>query len=187
MVDIETTGSDNHDLNAMIQLAAIKFNAETGEIGGTFNRCLAIPPKRFWAEDTRTWWMNQNREVFNSIIARMEDPGTVMRDYVAFATSDGPLRFWAKPIAFDYGFVQSYCNEFGLPMPHHYRTARDLNTYIAAQAGGFSHVDMPHIKVDGNAHDALVDCVYQLKCLFAARDKQWAGSVQDAQFEDVPA
>jgi hypothetical protein len=187
MVDIETTGT-NVDYSAIIQIAGVMFNHDTGEIGPIFDRCLAIAPNRFWDEDTRSWWQGQNRTIFTDIVARMEDPGVVINDFVSWVSSaNEPLRFWAKPVTFDYPILASYCRQFGLPMPFHYRVSRDLNTYIAARAGGAAHIDMDHIPADGMAHNALADCVYQLRMLFAARDGQWAGSVQDAVFEECPA
>ena len=75
MVDLETTGT-SPDETAMIQLAAVKFNLAEGTVDSTdmFNRCLSIPPKRFWDEGTRQWWGQQKREILLDIYARMEDP-----------------------------------------------------------------------------------------------------------------
>lgn len=185
MIDCETTGT-NPAYNGIMQIAAVQFNYDTGEIGPVFNRCLAMAPNRFWSDSTRTWWGKQRKDIFNSIIDRMEDPGTVMRDFVSYASTDVPsggLRFWAKPTIFDYTFVESYCEQFGLPMPFSYRTTRDLNTFMAAMAGGVNHQDMEHIEPPTNAHDALADCVFQLKLLFAAKDRNFG--IQDAIYEEI--
>ena len=185
MVDIETTGT-NPGHNAMIQVAAVQFNYETGDIGPVFNRCLAMAPYRYWDDSTRTWWGRQNKDVFNSLIDRMEAPEQVIRDLVTYGTTDVPqggLRFWAKPVHFDYTFIASYCEQFGLPVPFNFRITRDLNTYMAAMAGGVNHQDMEHIQPPTNAHDALADCVHQLKLLFAAKERNFG--IQDAVFEEV--
>lgn len=52
MLDIETTGTDPGCAGIM-QIAAIQFNYDTGEIGPIFNRCLSMAPQRFWDEDRR--------------------------------------------------------------------------------------------------------------------------------------
>lgn len=183
MVDIETTGT-NPAYNAIMQIGAIQFNYDTGEIGPVFNRCLAMAPNRFWSDSTRTWWSKQRKDTFNSIIDRMEDPGTVMRDFAAYANLGGEgLRFWAKPTIFDYTFIESYCEQYGMAMPFSYRTTRDLNTYLAAMAGGANHQDMEHIQPPANAHDALADCVFQLKLLFAAKERNFG--IQDAIYEEI--
>lgn len=179
MVDIETSSTDPAH-GGILQIAAVKFNYNTEKIGDVFDRCLMMAPRRYWSEDTRTWWLGQSRTIYNNIVARMEPPEQVLRDLGAFAT--GNLRMWAKPISFDYGFIQSYYNQYDLPMPFHYRHARDLNTHIAALAGGADHVSMDHIQTDG-AHNALADCVHQLKMLFAAKRRDF-GPV-DAIFEEL--
>lgn len=174
MVDIETTGT-NPQFGAIIQLAAVKFNYETGDIGGTFNRSLAMAPNRFWDDGTRRWWQQQKRAILDGIIARMEDPGLVIRDYHAFICQEGrPVRFWSRG-SFDYYFMTSYMEQYGLQMPHRYSDARDLRSYIAGRWGYPTEPDLSWLKgtVQGDAHNALFDCVVQLKQLFAARDRQW--------------
>lgn len=181
MVDVETTGTDPA-YAGMIQLAAVQFNYVTGDIGPTFNRCLALAPNRFWDESTREWWGRQNQDVFKDIIARMEDPRAVMEDFFRYAcigaqprnlSHPGGFRFWAKPLTFDWGFVASYMRQFGLQMPFHYRVARDMGTHIAALKGGVEHVSMDHITLPGDAHNALYDCALQIKQLMAAKNNEW--------------
>lgn len=181
MVDVETTGTNPANA-AMIQLAAIQFNAKTGDIGPSFNRCLAIAPNRYWDESTREWWGRQNKAVFDDIVARMEDPRAVVEDFFRFACMNAPqrspshpggFRFWSKPLTFDWSFVASYMTQYGLQMPFHYRIARDMNTYIAALRGTFEHVSMDHITMQGDAHNALFDCAIQIKQLLAATNNEW--------------
>jgi DNA polymerase III epsilon subunit-like protein len=172
VVDVETTGTNSH-LNNMIQLAAIKFNYETGEVGGVFDRCLAFAPNRFWDEDTRRWWGQQKRSVLDGILARAEDPGQVIHAYSEFICKEGrPLRFWSRG-AFDYNFVESYHRQFGLPMPHRFNDARDTRSFLAGLYGQPKEPDMSWITAPGDAHNALRDNVVELKRLFAAKDKQF--------------
>lgn len=176
MVDVETTGTDPARTN-MMQLAALKFNYDTGDIGPVFNRCLAPAPFRGWDEGARDFWNKPDlRPIYHSIIGRMEDPRQVMEDfhYWAQENSSRDIRFWAKPITFDWNFVADYCRQFDLPMPFQYRMARDLNTYISARAGGVEPTAMlDWITAPGNEHDALHDCVVQTKRLFAAKNNEW--------------
>lgn len=189
MCDIESTGV-RPDLNGLVQLAAVKFNYQTGEIGGTFNRALHLPWSRSWDESTRQWWASQDPTVWQQIVDRMEPAADVMRDFYEFSVIDAPrggYRFWAKPLSFDFPFVSSYMTQFGYQMPYHYRHARDMNTWIAALRGqGPAHVNMDHVEFTGKAHNALVDCVNQLKVLFAARDGNWGEeAVEYAEFTEV--
>lgn len=188
MVDTETTGL-NPDKNGLMQIAAVKFNYATGEIGPIFDRCLAMAPGRYWDESTRTWWMGQNREVFSTIIARMEDPQTVLRDFRDFALADRlpqPIRFWAKPTHFDFPMINSHYQQFGMVMPFHHRFTRDLNSVVAVLGGGVEHQEMAHIQAGAQAHNALVDCVHQLKVLFAAKAGDFgAVEIEYAEFTEV--
>jgi hypothetical protein len=192
MVDLETTGLVS-DSTGIIQIAMIKFNYDTGEIGEVFDRCLSIAPNRYWDESTRTWWMGKNRKVYDQIVARMEPPEQVIKDMIQYTWRDAPnggYRFWSKPTHFDFPLIESYCRQYGQKMPFHFRTARDLNTFIAARAGVVTHVEMDHIEFAGDEHNALADCVHQLKMLFAARDGDFGRRVEDvvdAEFTEIAA
>lgn len=171
IVDTETTGT-NPQFGAIIQLAAIKFNYETGAIGEVFDRCLAIAPNRFWSEDTRRWWGTKKR-ILDGLINRMEDPGVVIKDYFQFITKDGrPLRFWSRG-AFDFYFLASYMEQYGFEMPHQFWAARDTRSWIAGRWGRPEEPDLSHITAPGDAHNALHDNVVELKKIFAARDREW--------------
>lgn len=168
MVDIETTGTDPHH-TGMIQLAAIQFNYETQEIGPVFNRCLDLPMNRYWSESTRQWWYETNPALLAKITQKGEDPIKVMNDYFDYARNpDRPLRFWSRG-SFDFNFIESYLNQYQLPMPHRFYEQRDLRSYMSGlyrQQG--QEPDLSWITAPGEAHDALHDCVVQLKRLFSA-------------------
>lgn len=173
MVDVETTGKNPNDA-AIIQLAAVKFNYDTGEIGETFDRAPSWLPRRYWDEDTREFWM-KHKNVYDSIIARSEPALPVFQDFADFALSDhveSGLRFWAKPTTFDWPFVASHYEQLDLKMPFLYRTARDMNSVIAALHGSAEHVSYEDIVPNvGQKHNALHDCAWQIDCLFHAKNK----------------
>lgn len=192
MVDIETTGSPatmGVDTIGCIQIGAVKFNADTQEVGPFFKRSLALAPNRHWDESTREWWNGANRAVLDTIIPKMEDPQQVIRDFFAFGTApdvtQGGSRFWAKPTTFDYSIISSYMRQYGLPMPWHFRQARDLNSFMAGLAGGARHQPMDHIETAGAQHDALNDCFHQLKMLFAAQAGDFGPQIIDAVATEV--
>jgi len=172
MVDIETTGTQPNR-SAMIQLAAVKFNlAERTVSKNFFNRSLAIPAWRTWDEDTRNWWSTKP-EVYSSIMAKAEKPAIVMHDFADWAIQPGePLRFWAKPTTFDFMFVSSYLKDFGEPVPFSYRDANDLNSYLRGlyAPNDIDRSDEPAL--EGTAHDAIFDSLYQIKVLFHHADKK---------------
>lgn len=181
MVDTETTGT-NFEKNGLLQIAAVKFNYDTGEVSDDFfNRCLRLHPGREWDFNTRQWWQKQG-DVLRTIEERAEDPALVMHDFYHWLLKDWPkgrtgrnegLQFWAKPAHFDHCFITNYLNMFGYDMPCSFRYARDMNTWIAALSGEVGHPTIEDtIEFDGPAHDALFDTIKQVKVLLEAK-KRW--------------
>lgn len=170
MVDIETTGT-SPDRSAIIQLAAVRFEPGTRYISHDFFcRSLLIPPTRFWQEDTRSWWAQQRRDVLEGIYAQMEDPREVMVKFAEWVShSSGDASFISKPLSFDYPFVASYSIEFGHGhMPFRHYLGRDLRSMIEGLVPDFDEKAVPF---EGAEHNALFDCLHQIKLLFAALDK----------------
>lgn len=172
MVDIETTGT-RPDHAAIIQIAAVKFNLKEKKIDTTsfFNRCLLIPPGRYWDEGTRQWWGEQKRSILADIYARMEDPRVVMQalaDWAGYSPIE-PLRFWAKPTCFDYSFIASYFTQFDIMNPFHFRYSTDMNSFIRGLANDSA---VTTFKTDfvGDAHDAIYDSLNQINALFLATE-----------------
>lgn len=182
MVDCETTGVSSFDKNAMIQLAGVKFNIETQEVSpSVFNMSLKIPPNRFWDSSTREWWGKQKPHILQDILANGQDPKIVMGTFYSWlledypATDDG-LRFWSKPTHFDFSFVASYFHEYGFRNPCHYRSARDLNSFMSGLHGNANTTGYENkVEFDGDEHNALHDCLFQIKMLFAAKNATMQG------------
>lgn len=178
MVDIETTGTTSFDHTAVIQIAAVKFNYDTEEVSEKFfNSSLTIPPGRFWDAGTREWWGKQKPGVLQGIMATGRHPQVVIREFYDWLLADYPdtkqgLRWWSKPSHFDYSFIASYFNQYGLTNPCHYRAVRDMNSFMAGSTGSPSHPDAEKlIEFSGDEHNALHDTIFQLQVLFAHKAK----------------
>ncbi|MFC7661755.1 3'-5' exonuclease [Methylorubrum suomiense] len=170
MIDIETTGT-NPEENAILQIAAVRFNRHTKEIDHKFfDRCLMVPSGRYWSEDTRDWWMDKPT-VLGPILQRAEPAETVIRafwEWVAAGPSICPRAFWGKPTTFDYNFINSYFRQYGLMQPFHYREAVDLNSYLLGKGHENRYEYWKTIENVGEAHNALNDCLYQIRAVFNA-------------------
>jgi len=181
MVDVETTGNDDPSVFGCFHVAAIKFNAKTGEIGPMFDRVPELLPRRHWTGDTRDFWLGRNREVYNRIIARSEPALPVWQAFHAFCLDgapDGGFRFWGKPITFDWTVIASHFLQLGMTMPFHYRLARDLNTYIAALRDDPAHPDMEkQVPFNGDKHNGLHDAAFQIDMLMEAQRQHIHASV----------
>ncbi len=165
MVDVETTGRWP-DRSAILQIGAVRFNLEHQTIDpDVFDRCMIVPPHRFWEEDTREWWLSQKQSVLQGILDRGEPTRDVMGDFFAWSNKHPSMRFWAKPTSFDFMFIQSYFMDHGYPNPYHYRVAKDVNSWVHALH--FPH-EVPTVDQSdlGDAHNAFNDCLYQIEFVF---------------------
>lgn len=173
MIDLETTGTCP-DRTAILQLSAVRFNLEKRTVDPDFfDRCLTMPAHRHWQVDTLEWWGKQKKSTLEEIYQRQENHQIVIQDFVAWATqAEKSLRFWSKPSHFDYMFVQSYIRDAELFMPFHYRETTDMRSYIR---GLFPDREYPQeiedsVPFSGDAHNALMDTLHQIKVLFKFRD-----------------
>jgi hypothetical protein len=174
MVDIETMGTNPHT-SGIIQVSAIKFNYETGELGGMFDRCPMPLPFRGWSDSTREFWNGRNRKVYESIIMRSEPARPVYEDFVKFSTDGAPAngyRFWSKPLSFDFAFLADALESLDMKMPYHFRYARDLNSFAAGLIGNPEHPDLEgRVVNEGDAHNGLHDCAYQIDMLMHIKSR----------------
>lgn len=166
MVDIETTGV-NPDRNGILQIAAWKFDPINPDISPEFfDRCLMLPAHRHWSEDTRSWWLQDKRELLMSLLNRGEDPKQVMSDFKDWCDPSTSPIFWSKPSHFDYMFISSYFGDCGVMNPFHYRSTTDMNSFLR---GLYRSSEIPDIDVPftGEVHNALYDAMHQIQCIWA--------------------
>jgi hypothetical protein len=189
MVDVETTGTDA-GRHAMIQLSAWRFGLNSGEIDPVpFNMCLHKPAHRSWDEGTRQWWHSDGgrREVLSRIYQNAQRPEVVIPAFVEWCRPQESPIFWSKPSHFDFQFVSGYCTDYGQPMPFHYRSAQDMNSFLR---GAHYPNEMPQISVPfhGEAHDALYDTLNQIQVVWAHLEhlKLRSASSSSAIVDDAP-
>jgi hypothetical protein len=179
MVDVETTGLTAHAC-ALIQIGAVPFNYETGEIDSSnmFKRSLMIPRNRYWTDDTQTFWMVDNAEVFRGIMEQAQPAEAAFKEFHAWACNLGDVRFWSKGML-DWNMIDSYCLQYNLPMPFNFRQVKDMRSFIAGLYGTAEYVE-PQVEKVGNHHDALHDCLTQLKIVFKAKEETCQSVVTSA-------
>jgi hypothetical protein len=174
MLDIETTGTDPVH-TAILQIGAVAFDIETRTVNpDLFNRSLFVPPTRRWDERTREWWAKRPAGLLASIRSTAQEPALVMSELQAWALkyqhadSQGrPLRLWAKPICFDYPFIESYFKEFSLDNPFGFRAVVDLRTYLCTKLGTWDIGDWEKShRSTAVMHNALNDALHQVKLAF---------------------
>lgn len=169
MVDLETTGT-NAGRNAIIQIAAFRFNPGGAIDPEPFNACLRVPPWRSWDEGTRKWWLQteEKKTVIQRIMARQEDPREVMERFFKWVcATEGGAVLWGKPSHFEFPFLESYFTDFGMTNPFHYRYAMDMNSFIRGLYYPEPVDDSVVVPFDGEAHDAVYDALNQVQTVMA--------------------
>lgn len=167
MVDVETTGV-MPDRHAIIQIAAVRFNLETGEVDPAFfNQALHIPPTRSWMESTRDWWAKMPA-VYAEIHKRKREPKIVLDEFKVWLGND-KVRLWGKPSHFDHVFLSSYFHDFEIGNPFHFRDTNDVNSFIRGKYFPHNPPDFEkEVPFQGPAHNALFDALHQIEFLMEA-------------------
>lgn len=184
MLDLETL-STRADA-CIIQIAAIAFDIETGELGPRFNAHVnetSLVGARIGHIDLNTvaWWLKQKHApVMGAALTGVDSAlplGAALLDFeewfVALAGEHAEagdpavaeLCMWSHGATFDIpiltaAFTRAECD----PVPWSYRAARDTRTLFAVTPGGMPVVD----KDEARAHDALYDCEIQIAQVVAA-------------------
>lgn len=170
MVDVETTGLDPANA-AIIQIGAVPFNYKTGEIDSTnmYCRSLRMPKNKFWTSDTQKFWMIDNADVYRSIMESAVTSREVMLDFFKYVERLGDLRMWSKGF-FDWQMIEQNYIALDMDMPFNFRQAKDMRSFISGLRGDAEYYDETVEKV-GDGHNALHDCLTQLRILFQAKEK----------------
>lgn len=165
MLDLETLGNETNKV--ICQIGACEFDLETGEIGKTFkvNVDAESHAREGGKLDARTvyWWLSQDKAAINSIIA---DPKLPIRE--AFAQLNEFLKdakqIWSHS-TFDFVTIQDTYKLLNIDPLFKYRSARDIRTLMS-----LANITINKTEREGTHHDALDDCIHQVKyCVQAYR------------------
>lgn len=169
MIDIETVGRTPG--YGVIQIAAVPFNINTGEVSdNTF--CMSINLKEQvdnfglkWDKSTWAWWMKENPELFKELRYSKNRPVDVASAFQAWFNAlpnSNKLRTWGNSNRFDLGILTGFFEALlkGVPFNSFWNTwlERDVRTLAELK---------PEIKKDlkfeGTKHNAIDDCKHQIK------------------------
>lgn len=140
MVDIETLG--NKLDSTIIQLAAISFDIETGEMFSIFNEVVDIEKCKELCVtgDTLKWWLNTNPELFSQLILEGNvSSSDLMLKFDSFVRKEinrvgvKNVYLWGNGILFDNKMIQyqyELYKSLGISYPIHYKNDRDLRTLL---------------------------------------------------------
>lgn len=157
MLDLETL-SLRKDC-AIIQIAAVKFDPETGEIGDRFNAHVRDSSGHIDVQ-TVAWWMQQKHAVHIGRWVSSTDALGEREALTRFAhwcdhfTDGGIVALWSHGATADIVWLEAAYTRHGFAKPWSYKIERDTRTLYAIAPGG-----MPVVYLDSaREHDALYDC-----------------------------
>ncbi len=166
MMDLETMG--NTSTAAIIQIGAVRFDPDSGEIGAEFRHNIDLQSclDHGLTVDASTiyWWMARSDAARNSVghigDNSRQQIADVLLEFRKFITTSGtePRRVWSHA-TFDFVILQNAYQMTRIGMPFGYNIARDIRTLLdLAEYDPFSRIPR-----EGVHHDALDDARYQAR------------------------
>lgn len=165
MVDLETWGNGSDAL--VVQIGAVYFNRETGELGKDFkiniNAEDAVKSGAKIEPGTVYWWLRQEGKAQDSITT-----GQLYGEKYAFVKLNEFLEnaecIWSHA-TFDFPIMTSAMKRLDIKPSFLFKAARDIRTLL--DMAQFSFHNVPR---DGVHHDGLDDAKYQVKyCVMAMK------------------
>lgn len=124
-------------------------------------------------EDTQRWWMRQDAAAKMELLTYQGSPvRKVISDaynYLCYLAEQYELVVWSQGIDFDFPIFEHAIKKYVDPneLPYKYWNKRDVRTVLR-----WHDIDCRSIERMGTAHNALDDCLTQIKNVQAAYAKR---------------
>ena len=172
MVDLETLGTNSN--STVFQISAVSFNIKTGEKYDIFNKIIDITTIKDnkITGDTLKWWLKTDKELLNKLINNKESINNIeawssfYNWIVSQSINKKDIYLWGNGIKFDNVMIDTQMSMVGIKYPIFYRNDRDVRTIVdlACMKLNTNIEDFKKlIPMIGEQHNALDDCVYQIK------------------------
>lgn len=172
MIDIETLST--HTNASIIEIAAVEFNKNNGDIGKQFS--VKIRPDE-WSLNGRhidgntiEWWLKQDKEVIDTIFyndsktVSLKEALILLQDFINKCDNSESEKeavvVWGNGSTMDITILQSAYEYFDIKTPWKYWAVNDVRTIVSLK---------PEIKdnciFEGVKHNPIDDCKHQIKYL----------------------
>lgn len=172
MIDTETAGLP--PTGALMSIGAVFFDAQTCELGPTFNRTihLASSVRHGGTIDAGTmlWWLRQGDAARKSVAYGGELIGVVLTEFDIWIHQHcriEDVRPWGNASTFDLTIVGGAYKRLDLQTPWHWVNERCFRTV----QNMFPAVPYDPSQKGEGAHNALTDAIFQVEHLFKIRNR----------------
>lgn len=159
MIDCETMC--NKPTAAIVSIGAVQFDINTGETGKTFyqniNLQSCIDAGLTLSASTIMWWMDKDKAAQNSLLNNTKRIEDTLAGLSIWFSEFNDFQIWANSPSFDCVILKNAYNSLGQDLPWNYWNERDCRTLVQFN---------PELKksiINDLPHDALSDCLYQIK------------------------
>lgn len=162
MTDIETMG--NGSRAAIVQIAAVECDINTGETGATFKENVSLASSLDAGLEvnasTILWWMEQSEDAKKAVFSYYKPLAEVLLEFRNWITMRGgrDVMIWGRSPRFDCGIIGDAYKALKQGIPWDFRNERCVRTIEAID---------PAVKKaavnTGVAHNGVDDCLYQIE------------------------
>jgi hypothetical protein len=181
MIDLETLGTTPQSI--FMSIAAVQFNPDSGAVGKHFacnvDLQSSIDVGRKWSSSTLQWWLTQRKDIMLKMFNAPVPLATALREFKQWIEENGIIFVWGNSASFDVSMLVDAFNQLGIAVPWKYNNERCYRT-ISKEFDKFLDEVFPYPE---DAHDPLVDCMYQVTRLNHIYRRINFHKYQDSQFE----
>lgn len=172
MIDVESFSLDENA--ALVGLGCAFFDLQTCTIGPTFSQTIHLATSvalggRIDAS-TCLWWLGQSEAIRNQVRFQGRDVRLVMTDFCEWMREHSDpttVRVYGNSDAFDIGKMERHLKWLGMEPPWFWTNRRCFRTIRNL----YPQVKYDPSQKNGEAHDPLVDAVFQVEHLFKIKNR----------------
>lgn len=172
MIDVESFAMEEDA--ALVGLGVVFFDLQTCTLGPTFSGQIHLATSVALGgkmdPSTIIWWLGQSEAVRNQVRFGGRDVRLVMTEFCEWMREHSDptaVRVYGNSDAFDIGKVEKHLKWLGLETPWFWTNRRCFRT----TRNLYPQVEYDPSQKNGEAHDPLVDAVFQAEHLFKIKNR----------------
>ena len=172
MIDVECF--DVEESGALVGIGAVFFDLQTCTLGPTFcqhiHLATSVATGGTMDPATIMWWLGQSEAVRNAVRFQGRDVRLVMTEFCEWMhehSDEKLVRPWGNSASFDCGKVSATFKRLGMKAPWFWANERCFRTV----RNSYPQVEYDPSQKVGEAHDPLVDAVFQVEHLLKIKNR----------------